>query len=174
MSATRRFLSPFLITAFALSARAGAQVPMVLGSWNAGIVAGASVPTGHTGDVYYGGWTAGAWLAYHSVGASLSARAMYSYQRFQGAVSTTPDLSINGFSGEVIGHLPSLYIRPYLVGGIGAYHVSDEGTHFGWHAGGGFAFNFVSHTMLLEAKYLAIGTGATEFHTIPITLGLVF
>lgn len=158
----------------ALSAPVRAQVPMILGSWNVGIDAGASVPTGGTANVYYAGWTAGAWLAYHSVGASLSVRGGYSYQHFLASLATTSSATVHGLSLEAVGHLPALYVKPFLLAGVGGYHRSDVATRFGWHVGGGVAFNVLSHTALLEAQFLEMGTGSSAFHTIPITLGLVF
>jgi hypothetical protein len=163
-----------MVGALALSASARAQVPMFMGNWNVGIDAGASVPTGGTANVYYAGWTAGAWLGYHSVGASVSVRGLYRYQHFVGSLSTTPNISMNGLSLEAVGHLPALYVKPYLLFGVGGYDRSDASAKLGWDVGGGVAFTMLSHTMLFEARYLDVVGGSNAFHTIPITLGLVF
>jgi hypothetical protein len=164
-------VTTFLIGAFVFGASARAQVPMFMGVWNAGIGGGASIPTGSTAKTYYAGWTLNGWVAYHGVGSSLSGRAMYSFQRFEGAVASTPAVSANGISGELVGHLPAIYAHPYLLGGVGGYHLTDSGWKFGWHAGFGLAFHILNHTTLLEGKYLAMGG---PFHTVPVTVGLVF
>jgi hypothetical protein len=171
MSTSRRLVTAFLIGAFVSGASAKAQVPMFLGNWNAGIGGGASIPTGSMSNVYYAGWTLNAWVAYHGVGSSISGRAMYSFQRFTASLPSTPAINTNGFSGELVGHLPAIYAHPYLLAGVGGYHLSDIGTRFGWHAGAGVAFHIISRTTLLEAKYLAMGN---NFHTVPITVGIVF
>src|SRR5690349_16653149 len=115
---TARYLT-VMVGALALSASARAQVPMFMGSWNVGIDAGASVPTGGTANVYYAGWTAGAWVGYHAVGAGVSVRGLYRYQHFAGSLSTTPNISMNGLSLEAVGHLPAVYVKPYLLFGVG-------------------------------------------------------
>ena len=161
----------------ALSGNARAQIPMVLGSWNAGVQAGISVPSGTSADDYDLGWTGAAWLAYHPVGATLSVRAMISYQRFELADSSTlvNNANVMGYSGELVARLPSSFVRPYLIGGAGAYTRTDVGTRFGWHGGGGFAFQFLEHTLLAEVRYLNVpGSGEQRLRTFPITLGLVF
>jgi hypothetical protein len=163
--------------ALALPRGADAQVPMVFGSWNAGVQAGVSVPSGTSADDFDLGWTAAAWLAYHPIGATLSVRALISYQRFDPADSSslTSAANVMGYTGELVARLPALGVRPYLLGGAGAYNRTDFGTRFGWHAGGGFAFSFLERTLLLEARYLNVtGSGEERLRTFPITLGLVF
>ena len=171
MRTARRLVMPFLIGAFVFGASANAQVPMFMGNWNAGIAGGASVPTGTMSNSYYAGWTVDGWVAYHGVGSGLSVRAMYSFQRFNGSVAGVPAKSANGISGELVAHLPAIYARPYLLGGVGGYHLTDNGWRFGWHGGFGLAFHIVGRTALFEAKYLAMGN---QFHTVPITAGIVF
>ena len=150
---------------------------MVLGSWNAGVQAGVSIPSGTSADDYDLGWTVGAWLAYHPVGATLSVRAGISYQRFEVADSSAlvnPG-NVMGYTGELVARLPVIYVRPFLLGGAGAYTRTDFGTRFGWHAGGGFAFTFLDRTLLAEIRYLEVpGSGEQRLRTFPLTLGLVF
>ena len=171
MITSRRLVTTLLIGAFVFGASAKAQVPMFMGNWNAGIGVGGSIPTGSMSNSYYAGWTVDTWVAYHGVGSSLSGRAMYSFQRFTGSVQSTPAINANGVSGELVAHLPALYTHLYVVGGVGGYHLSDIGWRFGWHGGFGLAFHIMSRTALLEGKYLAMGN---NFHTIPVTVGLVF
>ena len=171
MSTSRRWVNLLVIAAIVWSGPVRAQVPMFLGTWNAGITGGASIPTGNFSNAYYAGWTVGAWVAYHEVGTSLSGRAMYSYQRFTASLPTSPTINANGIAGEVVGHLPAVYARPYLLGGLGGYHLTDAGWKLGWHAGGGLAFTILNHTTLFEAKYLSMGNA---FNTVPVTIGLVF
>lgn len=161
----------------ALPTRAHTQIPMVLGNWNAGIQAGVSAPSGTSANDYDLGYTGGAWLAYHPLGATLSVRGMISYQRFELADSSVlvNPANVWGYTGELVAKLPELGVRPFLLGGAGAYSRTDFGTRFGWHLGGGFAFLFLERTLLAEVRYLNVpGSGEERLRTFPITLGLVF
>ena len=161
----------------ALPGSATAQIPMVLGGFNAGVQAGVSVPSGTSADDYDLGWTAAAFLAYHPIGATLSVRALISYMRFDPADSSTLVNSANvmGYSGDLVARIPATYVRPFLLGGAGVYNRTGFGTRFGWHAGGGFAFTFLERTLLFEVRYVKVpGSGEDRLRTFPVTLGLVF
>lgn len=164
------------IAALMLGAPAlAAQMPMFMGSWNTGLLAGASVPTGTTADSFEAGWTAAGWLSYSPIGGKLAMRAQIQYQHFQGASGTTnSDTEITGGSVELVGLLPAVYLRPYIFAGAGPYWSSGNDSELGLHAGAGFFFNFLSRRLLFEARYLSIGSGGATFHTVPITLGIVF
>ena len=152
-----------------------AQMPMLLGSWNTGLLAGVSVPTGSTADAFNTGWTGAAWLSYSPIGGKLAVRAQVQYQHFEQAEATTTDnVDITGGSVELVALLPSVYLRPYLLGGVGPYHTSGGDTDFGWHGGAGFLFSVLGRRLLFEARYLSIGSGGGAFKTVPITLGIVF
>jgi len=178
MRSVKRLSLTFAICALAATPpRASAQVPMVFGSWNAGIMAGVSAPSGTSADDFDLGWTGAAFLAYHPVGATLSVRAMISYMRFDPADSSVlvNPANVVGYAGDLVARVPAFGVRPYALAGGGAYTRTDFGTRFGWHVGGGFAFEFLERTLLLEARYVHVpGHGEERLRTFPITLGLVF
>lgn len=168
-----------IVAAFVLlgttAAGAIAQIPMVFGSWNAGVLAGASVPTGTTGDQFESGWTAAAWGSYSPIASRLSIRAQVSYHHFQPASGTQgSSATLWGYTGDAIMYLGAVYLRPYLLAGGGVHTRTGHGTDISWHAGGGFAFPFLGRTILFESRYLNVGTGADRFRTVPVTVGLVF
>jgi hypothetical protein len=71
--------------------------------------------------------------------------------------------------------------RPYLIGGLGVYHVSPDGpgessTEFGINAGAGFTVPVGSGTTQLfgEARFHNIFTEGESTSLLPITLGVRF
>jgi hypothetical protein len=153
---------------------ASAQVPMIMGVFNAGVLAGASVPTGDTGDAFDSGWTAGLWGSYSPLAAKLSIRLQVSHHHLNSVQPQEEDAKLWGYTGDALVHLPAVYVRPYVFAGGGAHTRTGHGSDLSWHAGGGFAFPFLTRTLLFEARYLNVGTGDDRFRTIPVTVGLVF
>ena len=81
--------------------------------------------------------------------------------------------------------------HPYLIGGVGGYHVKAVGndaagaegeTDFGVNAGAGFDFGLGNLSAFLEARFHAVFSGTTDPETledatasfVPITIGIRF
>jgi len=71
-------------------------------------------------------------------------------------------------------------LSPYLIAGLGAYHVSCTGgttcgtaTRFGWNAGAGSKIAALGFKWFVEARYNRVSTTSGNFSYVPVTLGLI-
>jgi hypothetical protein len=79
-----------------------------------------------------------------------------------------------GFLLDVIYHSPGSQAHPYLVGGIGLYHISDNGNSAGFNGGMGLTIPLPGMGAYAEARvHFALNQGPS-FVTIPVTFGITF
>jgi opacity protein-like surface antigen len=179
-----------LIPALALvalgSAAAAAQSPV---SMKPSIFAGVALPTGDNSNGLNTGFTAGAAvdLGAPLVPVGLRAEGSYSYfglkDDLQGDTGNSSDVS--GRINAVLS-IPSIVLTPYLIGGIGIYHLmtsqnsaingnfSDSSNNFGWNIGAGIDLPLVGFAARLEARYHSVSTDFGNYTYVPITLGIRF
>jgi opacity protein-like surface antigen len=78
-------------------------------------------------------------------------------------------------------------VQPYVLGGMGAYHVTisvtsggsttdNSATRFAWNLGGGMRYRMRGVTLFLEARYVDVAavTGFPKTTFLPITVGIRF
>ena len=85
-------------------------------------------------------------------------------------------------TGNVVWHLPSVGLSPYLIGGAGVYQVSvtptggtaATETDLGFNAGAGINLPLSVFKAFVEARYnrVSLSTGSMAF--VPVTLGIMF
>lgn len=179
-------------------AQANAQTQSPVGF---GVLAGATIPVGDLSNGSSTGWHAGGLIEWTSPLLPVGFRADVVYHRL-GA----KDLN-NGFTSQpkltagtanLVWTVPmdvASVIRPYVIGGIGVYHVTFDGTctgacpgfnptadsetKVGFNAGAGATFDLSGFSTFVEARYhtirtsCATGTGTCSSNMVPVSVGII-
>lgn len=154
-----------------------------------GVAGGAAVPMGNTADISKTGYNVTGLLEMGlPVLPALSIRGELAYNQ----LDMKP---INGswklFGGQVNAAyswpLKDMPVRPYLIGGLGAFNVKADPTDlaapasktkFAWNAGAGVGFKLGTIETVVEARFQQIAKEKTltndPLNFIPLTIGLVF
>jgi opacity protein-like surface antigen len=154
-----------------------------------GLGAGVSVPLGDADEGLERGLAVHGFARFRLTDTFLIPRVDVEYQKF--------DLKAVSGSSQIIAGTANLQIflggeqsiRPYAVGGIGAYHVKFEvdgplggeesGTRFGLNGGGGIAFRVNPRLSVYgEIRLVNIlndeGAVDSDLQTVPFTFGITF
>ena len=90
-----------------------------------------------------------------------------------GSGSTT----LTGATADLLYHLGerASSVRPYVLGGLGFYNVSNgsSNTKFAYGLGGGILFGLGGSHAFLEARYMSIQASGSSLAFFPITLGVM-
>ena len=175
-------------TAVARSAEAQASPLSV------GITGGATKALGDFGDAVDLGYHAGALVQWSGPELPIGVRVDGVYHRFSVNSSTLAgsglnDATVSITAGTVNGvwMFPtesSAPVSPYLIGGVGFYHISAgcsscqgvtaTANKFGLNGGGGLSFPMSGFSAFVEARYHHIFTDNGSSSMIPISVGIVF
>jgi hypothetical protein len=175
----RRFLNFLVLAALVAGAHplaaqaAGAQtmpVPII------GIGGGISIPVGGIAKDRQPGFNVDAMAEFRAPSEPLGLRGEVLYQYFGADKNALNSTSANavGFLLSVVYHAPQSQVRPYLIGGMGLYHISDNGNSAGFNAGTGLTIPLPGMGAYAEARvHFALNQGPS-FVTIPVTFGITF
>ena len=184
-------MSKPLFSATALLALSLAAAAPARAQAHVGISAGATVPTGDFGKSADTGFNLNGLIDVSVPVSPIGFRAEVGWNRFN-VRGNDADI-ING-TGNIVLTPASIFMvaKPYLIGGIGAYHVSqsndtltpivlgnsstDAQTRVGFNGGVGFKSTLGGLGAFLEARYVSITgkNGATNTTYVPVTFGIVF
>lgn len=163
-----------------------------------GFGGGVSVPTSHAADAFENGVNGQAFLLFDT-GVLPPLRFNLGYQRFDfkdaitgGATAQSSILS--GVAGLRIDLLKLGPVRPYITGGVGAFHISDDldestglpvadastsTTRFGVDGGGGISLRIGRLEAFIEGRVQNVYTekgviDAKSIQSVPVTFGILF
>lgn len=166
-----------------------------------GISGGVAVPSGDlsngTGNGFTGvntGYNATASLAIALPALPFGLRGDASYNSFGSKNFASPqyignpgynsDARVASFTANIVYQisLPAPIVRPYLIGGIGAYHTHFSGapsgqqssTNTGFNIGAGVALPLILANTFVEARYHRVNASQGTIAYIPITVGIMF
>lgn len=168
------------------SARAQALISR---PWQFGIVGGSTTPLGNLSDVATTGWHAGALINLGvplvPVGARLEATwNQTGTKTFDDGTSSKVRIIAATFNATyTLVRVP--IVKPYLIGGVGAYNVKFENTslprigtnsqtRFGINAGAGFRVQLTGFAPFVEARWHDIFTTGRNQQMLPISIGISF
>ena len=141
-----------------------------------GIGGGISIPAGGIAKDRQPGFNIDAMAEFRTPSEPLGLRGEVIYQYFgrdQNVVTSTNANTV-AFLVNVVYHAPQSQVRPYLIGGMGLYHISDNGNNAGFNVGTGLTIPLTSMGAYAEARvHFALSQGPS-FVTIPITFGITF
>lgn len=192
----RRVVSIALISLFAVSSSAGAQVPRF---WHVGFAGGVSLPVSDAKDALKNGFHGQGFVGFDVPKLPLGLRGAFDYERFdlKGLGSGTNGTgTLMGGMANGLWHFPAGPLKPYITAGLGGFNVKSEidssGTsasasklHFAVNAGAGVELKLGSISGFIEGKIQNIFTekglnagfsSADKIRTqvIPISVGLIF
>lgn len=158
-----------------------------------GISGGASVPTG---DLSSGtnsvntGYNLGGHVAIATPSLPVSFRGDAGYNNWGSKDASFSNMHVWSFTGNAVYSIPTASMRPYLIGGIGAYSLGgrnlvrggtintgyNEGnTRFGYNLGGGVTLPLSGFNTFVEARYHHVNLdGGNSLAYVPITFGVMF
>jgi len=102
------------------------------------------------------------------------------YNHFGSKGASNATAKIAGASANAIFGMPGVIITPYVIGGIGYYHVSSSLTgttasnHFGFNAGAGLNVPLLVFKAFVEARYNRISESGGSTSFVPVTVGVMF
>jgi hypothetical protein len=84
---------------------------------------------------------------------------------------------LTGATADLLYHLGerASSVRPYVLGGLGFYNVSDgsSASKFAFGLGGGILFGLGGSHAFLEGRYMSVQTSGSSLTFFPITLGVM-
>ena len=144
-----------------------------------GVGGGITLPTGDYGTVDKAGW--------HVLGlVQLPLSQSPIHLRFDAQYGSTSHKSgfgsgstkLTGATADLLYHLGprSASVRPYVLGGLGIFDVSDgtSTSKFAFGAGGGILFGVGTMHAFAEGRYISVQTSGSALTFIPISVGLMF
>lgn len=141
-----------------------------------GIGGGISIPLGGISKNRQPGFNLDAMAEFRAPSQPLGLRGEVLYQYF-GASKNSVDVSdanTLGFLVDVVYHAPQSQVRPYMIGGMGLYHTSENGNSAGFNVGTGLTIPLTGMGAYAEARiHFALAQGPS-FVTIPVTFGITF
>ena len=143
-----------------------------------GVGGGISIPAGGIAKNRQPGFNLDAMAEFRAPSEPLGLRGEVLYQYFGASNNTVNVSSANtvGFLLDVVYHTPGSQAHPYLIGGMGLYHVSDNGSsnNAGFNVGTGLTIPLPGMGAYAEARlHFALKQGAS-FVTGPVTFGVTF
>jgi hypothetical protein len=174
-----RFTVLALALALAAAPTLRAQDPQPTEGVMFGVGGGLLIPTGDYGKVDQTGW--------HALGLiQLPISGSFVHLRVDGMYGSTSHKSsigpgkttLAGGTADLLLHLGprTSSVRPYVLGGLGFFHVSDGSSEskLGFGLGGGVLFGLGTLHAFLEARYMSVQTSGSHLTFVPISAGLMF
>lgn len=176
-----------VLAALVLAAPAHAQSPIKFG-----LSLGPSFPTGDLGDeqafAQDWGYHIAGHLAFKAPLTPVGLRAEGFYQGMSGKTISgfdVPDITTWGLTANGELELGGVGLKPYLIGGLGAYGLSNDAnndlgipeqsdTKFGWNIGAGLNFGLAGFSTFAEARFHQVQVDNGNFRFVPVTFGIRF
>ena len=172
---------------------ASAQVGVVKRLVTVGVGGGMSVPVSDAGDAFNNGFHMQGFARLNVPKLPVMPRfdLNFSHFAFDGAQTGVPGTSqiLAGLANLQISVLPLGPVRPYVIAGLGAYHLATQtegltptsvaGTHFGINGGAGVSLHLGMINGYVEGRvdnvYTEKGVIDTDqIKVVPVTFGLTF
>jgi hypothetical protein len=141
-----------------------------------GLGGGLTLPTGDYGTFDKAGWHLLGLIQLPISNSPIHLRfdALYGSTSHKGGGGST---TLTGATADLLYHIGerASSVRPYVLGGLGIYNVSDgsSATKFAYGLGGGILFGLGGSHAFLEGRYMSVQTSGSSLTFFPITLGLM-
>jgi hypothetical protein len=144
-----------------------------------GVGAGVTLPTGDYGTVDKTGWHVLGLIQFPISQSPIHLRfdALYGSTAHKAAFGPG-NTKLTGGTADLLYHLGDrrASVRPYVLGGLGVFNVSDGSstTKFAFGLGGGILFGVGTMHAFAEARYISIQASGGSLPFIPISVGVMF
>ena len=163
------------LAALVLALAAPSGVRGQLASGHPGAAFGVSLPTGQLSDGHGSGFHLAGFMEYSAPTELMGLRAELFYQRFEPRQGLAAGASqAVGLIANAVYHIPGRAYHPYLIGGMGAYRVTDESTRLGFNMGAGFEIPLTGISARFEARIHKVLTDRSSYLALPISFALSF
>lgn len=159
---------------FAFAMPAHAQKPISIG-----VAAGATVPSGDLSDGANTGFNVTGTVGLHAPMMPIGLRADVAYNQL-GMKGISESINVTSVTANATYSFPGIMVSPYLIAGLGWYHVgssvsgSTSDNKFGFNGGVGARFALSGFSTFLEARYNKVNSDNGNFAYIPVTFGIMF
>ena len=171
---------PILVALFALLSSARGAAGQAAGAQTMplpvlGIGGGISIPAGGIAKNRQPGFNIDGMAEFRVPSEPLGLRGEVLYQYFaHDNNALTTNTNTFGFLVNVVYHSPGSMAHPYVIGGMGLYHIGDQGNSAGFNFGTGVSIPLTGVGAYAEARvHFALAQGPS-FVTVPITFGITF
>jgi outer membrane protein with beta-barrel domain len=142
-----------------------------------GIAGGLAMPTGDASDLVKSGYNLTVALGIKPPVAPIGLRIDGMWNSLDSKTAGGNALRVLGGNANVTLSGPMLPLG-YLIGGVGMYNFSSEGTEsetkMGFNAGVGINFPLTGFSTFVEARYHHVQTEGSSFQFVPVTFGIRF
>jgi hypothetical protein len=142
-----------------------------------GLTAGIAIPIGALSDNHAAGYTLSGLVDFSAAEQPYSFRAEVIYQHYdrkRNAPAGTESMNILSFGASVLARTPRAASSAYLIGGIGVYRATDNGTKPGLNLGAGLEVPLTFFIGMAEARIHWALTEGRPLLSIPISIGARF
>lgn len=153
-----------------------AQHPQPTEGISFGVGGGAILPTGDYGTFDKAGWHLLGLIQLPISQSPIHLRfdALYGSTAHKGGSGNT---TLTGGTADLLYHLGdrASSVRPYVLGGVGFFNVSDGSStsKVAFGLGGGILFGLSNMHAFLEGRYMSVQTSGSSLTFLPITVGLM-
>ena len=168
-----------LVLMFAARNTAHAQLGLI--PIHVGIAGGGAIPLNDFGNTFNTGFDIGGVVAVTPPLIPLGIRVDAAYNQFGSKGTSSLKAKIAEVTGDVTWGLPGAIVTPYLIGGVGYYHLSSSlaggssaSNHFGINVGGGLNLPLLLFKGFVEARYHRVSQSGGSTSFVPVTIGLLF
>jgi hypothetical protein len=141
-----------------------------------GFSGGISLPAGGFAKQHIAGFNLAGVAEFRAPSAPTGLRGEVLYQYFGRKKNVTGAESSNtlAFLVNAVYHVPGYDVGPYFIGGIGLYHVSNQGNNAGLNGGAGITIPLTGMTAYAELRLHAAFTQGPAYVTLPLSFGVLF
>ena len=141
-----------------------------------GFSGGISVPAGGFAKPHIAGFNLAGVAEFRSANAPTGLRGEVLYQYFGRKKNVTGAESSNTLALVVnaVYRVPGYEVGPYFIGGIGLYHISNQGNNAGLNGGAGITIPLTGMTAYAELRIHTAFTQGPAYVTLPLSFGVLF
>ncbi|HVA58248.1 MAG: hypothetical protein WBQ26_11390 [Gemmatimonadaceae bacterium] len=147
-----------------------------LSAGHLGAAFGVSLPTSSLSHEHSAGFNLAATAEYRAPLETVGVRGELFYEHFAAKPQAVGAHSVQATAAIVsaVYHIQGVSYHPYLIGGMGLYHVTASGTNPGFNGGLGIEIPLTGMTAYFEARLHKVLTNGSSYLSLPITFGLSF
>lgn len=159
-----------------IALQAQQQPGAVIPGGQVGLSAGISVPTGQLADSHSAGFNLSGLVQLRLPTELVGIRGELLWEHFERQEELADVRSKNGVALTInaMYFVPEYAIRPYFIGGMGFYRITDQGTRPGLNFGIGIDIPLAGLAAHAEARFHKVLTDNRSYATVPIAFGLRF
>ncbi|HEU4990513.1 MAG TPA: outer membrane beta-barrel protein [Gemmatimonadaceae bacterium] len=147
-----------------------------LSAGHLGAAFGVSFPTGQLAHAHASGFHLAGLAEYEAPGQDMGVRGELFYERFGAKAGAGGARAVQAGAAivDAVYHFQGTSFHPYLIGGMGLYRVTGNGSRPGFNAGAGIRIPLSGMTAFFEARLHKVLTDGSSYLTLPVSFGLSF